>query len=204
MGPYQHVKGRLICDIDPAHPLNSTIVDLDKAVRNRDGRVEYSTEFSLLQPVDSTRGNGWLLYEVLNRGNKLGIARINNAVASNRFDKAADAGDGLLMRHGFSMLWSGWQGDVHAGLDRLVIDLPVARNPDGPIVGLSREEFIPEASGLPTDEFIREVSDKAFAGILSYPIGNPDPSMATLTIRQREQDARVSPSDLKWRYIDEI
>ena len=68
-------------------------------------------------------------------------------MASNRFDKAADAGDGLLMRQGFSMLWSGWQGDVQAGQDRLVIDLPIARNPDGPIVGLSREEFIARRAG---------------------------------------------------------
>src|SRR5262245_39935679 len=78
VGPYRHVKGELICDIDPAHPLNSVIVDLDTAPRNRDGRVEYRTEFSLLTPADPARGNGWLFYEVLNRGNKLGISRINN------------------------------------------------------------------------------------------------------------------------------
>src|SRR5262245_53970466 len=87
VGSYRHIKGRVICDIDPAHPLNATIVDLDKAPRNRDGRIEYHAEFSLLTPADAARGNGWLLYEVLNRGNKLGISRINYAVASNRFDK---------------------------------------------------------------------------------------------------------------------
>ena len=204
VGAYRHIRGRLICDINPTDQLNATIVDLDKAPRNRHGRVEYRTDFSLLTPADAARNNGWLFYEVLNRGNKLGISRINNAIASNRFDKAADAGDGLLMRQGFTMLWSGWQGDVQAGQDRLVIDLPTARNPDGPIVALSREEFIAEKSGLATDEFIRETSDQAFIARLTYPVANSDPSLATLTVRQREQDERVSPPDLKWRYVDDI
>ncbi len=203
-GAYRHIRGRLTCDIDPTHQLNATIVDLDKAPRNRDGRVEYWTDFSVLTPADAARSNGWLFYEVLNRGNKLGISRINNAVASNRFDKAADAGDGLLMRQGFTMIWSGWQGDVQAGQDRLAIDLPTARNPDGPIVAPSREEFIAEASGLATDEFIRQTSDNVFVATLSYPAANLDPSLATLTVRQREQDARVSPPDLKWRYVDGV
>ena len=46
-----------------------------------------------------------------------GLAR-NAAITAFNFGKGRDlanpdvAGDGFLMRHGFSVMWSGWQGDL--------------------------------------------------------------------------------------------
>jgi len=41
------------------------------------------------------------------------------------------AGDRLLMSEGYTLVWSGWQGDLARGNGRLSIDLPTARNADG-------------------------------------------------------------------------
>ena len=59
--PMRRVVGRFHGELDPAHPLNAGIVDLDKAPRNARGLVEYSADFFILKPVDLAKGNGALL-----------------------------------------------------------------------------------------------------------------------------------------------
>ena len=58
--------------------------------------------FTLLKPIDLAKGNRVLLYEVVNRGNK--------QLAG--FNVGGDPGDGFFYRRGYTILWSGWQGDV--------------------------------------------------------------------------------------------
>ena len=70
-GAYEKVVGRFHGELDPAHPMNRGIVDLDLAPRNARGRVEYTADFYILRPADLARGNGSLLYDVNNRGRKL-------------------------------------------------------------------------------------------------------------------------------------
>src|SRR5437764_10818409 len=52
VGAYEKVVGRFHGELDPALPLNSVIVDLDKAPRNAAGRVEYTSDFYILRPAD--------------------------------------------------------------------------------------------------------------------------------------------------------
>ena len=201
VGAYESIDGTIHGALDPAHPRNATIVNLDKAPRNGDGHVEYRSDFSLLKPLDTARGNGWLMYDVVNRGNKLALTRLNKGAEGNRTVTAAHAGDGFLMRRGFSVIWSGWQTGVPMGGDRLEATLPIATGANGPITAMSREEFIAEGFG-PGDAFLREISEKAFVGTLTYPAAGMDPVKATLTVREREQDPRTTPPDLTWRYLD--
>src|SRR4051794_5293907 len=70
VGAYEKVIGRFHGELDPALPLNAVIVDLDKAPRNARGHVEYASDFYILRPADLAKGNGALLYDVNNRGNK--------------------------------------------------------------------------------------------------------------------------------------
>ena len=70
VGAYEKVVGRFRGELDPKSPLNAVIVDLDKAPRNARGMVEYSADFYILKPVDVTKSNGALFYELANRGNK--------------------------------------------------------------------------------------------------------------------------------------
>src|SRR5258708_29412570 len=79
IGAYEKLSGWVYGDLDPGHPLNAGIVNLDRAPRNAAGRVDYRVEFCLLRPVDLARASGWLIYEVPNRGNKLAMQRVNNA-----------------------------------------------------------------------------------------------------------------------------
>jgi hypothetical protein len=194
-GPYERLHGTAFCELDPTHPLNALIVNLDKAPRNARGNVEYQSQFRILKPLDLNRGNGCLVYDVPNRGNQPIMPRLNGAPEGGH---PRHAGNGFLMRRGFTLVWSGWQGDVAPGNDRLVARFPTIPG----ITGMVREEFIAEATGLLGDNNIQEVSEDRFIGTLVYPVA--DASSATLTVRERETDPRAAPSGLAWRLIDDL
>jgi hypothetical protein len=196
VGAYECLTGTIHGELDPLHPLNATIVNLDKAPRNASGQVEYRSDFTLMTPTDLARGNGWLLYDVPNRGNKVALTRLNRGADGNRPATAAHAGDGFLMRHGFSVLWSAWQTRVPAGADRLNAHFPTVT-----ATGINRDEFIAEGFG-PGDAFIQETSEAVFVATLSYPAADLTEGKASLTIRQREKDRRATPPGLSWHYVD--
>ncbi len=194
IGAYERLHGTVHGVLDPEHPRNIGITYLDKAPRNASGLVEYQSEFRILKPIERRRGNGWLIYDVPNRGNQLIMPRLNGAPEGGH---PQHAGNGFLMRHGFTVVWSGWQGDVPPGNDRLTARFPTV--PD--ITGIVREEFIAETTGLLGDNNIEEVSDGRFIGTLVYPVA--DAADATLTVREREADPRTTPAGLAWRLIDD-
>jgi Alpha/beta hydrolase domain len=186
IGVYEKVVGRALAEVDPAHPLNAGIVNIGKAPTNAAGRVEFKLDFYLLKPADLRRGNRRLFYDVVNRGNKLALNNLNEAPRVNDPSIEADAGNGFLMRHGYSILWSGWQGDVGEGGDLLQAQLPIATDGGAPIVGPNRDEFILEHTRSPV------------MLSLSYPVNTLDQGAATLTVRQREQDPRTVLSSAHW------
>jgi hypothetical protein len=77
-GAYDLVKARAYGEVDANDWRNAVIADIDLAPKNDRGRVEYSTEVQILRPVDPSRGNHRLFYEVLNRGNKLSVRDFND------------------------------------------------------------------------------------------------------------------------------
>ena len=133
-GPYEKIVGRLHLAVDADDPANAGIPDIRRAPRNAEGRVEFWSDFFLLKPVDPRRGNRRLLYDVNNRGNKLALWTFNDA-RGNDPTTPADAGNGFLMRHGYSVLWCGWNGDVVPGEQRLLMGLPTATDNGKPITG---------------------------------------------------------------------
>ena len=194
LGPYERLHGTVFGELDPTHPLNAGILNLDRAARNAHGNVEYRTDFRILKPLDVDRGNGCLVYDVPNRGNQPIMPRLNGAPDGGH---PHDAGTGFLMRRGFTVVWSGWQGDVPPGNDRLTARFPIIPG----ITGMVREEFIAENTGLLGDNNIQDLSEERFVGTLVYPFA--DPNGATLTVRQREADPRVTPAGLAWRLVDD-
>ena len=70
VGTYERLHGTVFGELDPVHPLNAGIVNLDRAPRNARGNVEYQSHFRILKPLDLDRGNGCLVYDVPNRGNQ--------------------------------------------------------------------------------------------------------------------------------------
>ena len=118
-GPYERLVGRIEFALDPDDPHNAGIVDLSYARREADGRVHFSSDLSVLRPTDPAKGNGVLLFEVVNRGRRTLLGRFNRAEPSTDPTTAADVGDGLLMRDGFTLVWIGWEIDVPAPLLRI-------------------------------------------------------------------------------------
>jgi hypothetical protein len=198
-GQYVRLAGRLQATLDPLHPLNAGIVNLRHAPRNVEGQVEYATDFCILHPAGP--GNGILLYDVVNRGTLRSLAYFNTAPPSQRPSAAIDAGNGYLMREGYCLAWSGWQGDVVSGAGRLTARLPIATDGARPMTGLSREEFICDAPGSSPEDRTQEVSPNRFVATLSYPAADLE-AAATLTVRENERDDRVTPPSLTWRYVD--
>src|SRR5690349_17099919 len=88
VGQYVRVTGRFHGELDPLLPANKGIVDLGKAPKNAHGLVEYSADFDILMPADRAKGNGTLIYDVNNRGNKRLVHLLNNVPANNALDKA--------------------------------------------------------------------------------------------------------------------
>ena len=137
VGPYQRLDGTAYMEVDPRDPLNAVIVNLDKAPRNAAGLVEFTAPFFILKPADMSRGNHKVLYGINNRGNKQTLGYFNYVPAGPGINDpltAADAGDGFLMRLGYTIVDAGWQGDV-ANLPRsnvLFPNLPVATQSRGP------------------------------------------------------------------------
>jgi hypothetical protein len=188
-GAYEKVIGRFHGELDPKSPLNAGIVDLDKAPRNARGMVEYSADFYILKPVDLAKGNGALFYELSNRGNKGILARFNDAAGSNDPSTVQHAGNGFLMQQGYTLLWNGWMSGLPAANNALRIELPVATNPNGPIV-----ETI-------WDELLFNQADVKQAR-LTYKAMSTDKSEAKLLVRARNTDEpTVVPTD-KWEFVD--
>jgi len=106
VGQYQELDGTATGELDPGDPLNAIITDIKLAPRAH-GKVQYSFTFSILEPVDLSKSNHTLLYDIVNRGNKV-ITGWNNVVPS----PAPAYGDGFLENEGYILVWSGWEGDL--------------------------------------------------------------------------------------------
>ena len=182
-GPYLKVVGRLRGAVDPDDPRNVVIADLDLAPRV-DGRVEYETDFYVLRPLDG--GNGKVFYDFLNRGRKRILQWFNDAVHSNDPATPAEFGHGWLMRQGYTVAWSAWQGDMAPGDGKMTIQVPVATRPDGsPIVGQVVAELIPE-------------QETATTITLPYAATRQDPTNGRLTVRERSGDPREPLDGWVW------
>src|SRR5262249_7829604 len=104
VGAYERLDGTAYIEVDPRDPLNAVIVNLDKASRTPSGKVGLSSPFFILKPVDMRRGNHKILYGVNNRGRKLDLPwrTIGGVFSANNPLTAADFGDGLLFRLGYT------------------------------------------------------------------------------------------------------
>ncbi len=194
-GPYEKIRGVAHFAIDPNAPANKPIVDLRYAPRNAQGLVEFQSEFVMLRPVKAEGSP--LLYDVNNRGHIAILGQVNGrGPLHNDPTSLADAGDGFLMRHGFTLLFSAWTWDVAPGAPgdrKLVFAAPVARHADGSaITGKVENEFIVDQ---PT-----EIT--AYAGMmgLTYEPATPNDPQAVLTARPRPEAARIALPRARWRF----
>jgi hypothetical protein len=134
-GAYEKITGKVFFAVDPNDPHNKTIVDVDKAPRNAQGLVEFSSDLYILRPKDLNRGNGSALAEISNRGGRAMTRFFNRG----RGGGDGEFGDGFLMRQGFTLVWVGWEFDVADGLK---LYAPVATDNGKAITGWVRSDFV--------------------------------------------------------------
>ena len=190
-GPYERLTGRAFGELDPSHPANSIITDLQLAPRNGAGMVEYMATFSMVRPVDMTKASGLLWHDVPNRGGRLTITPDLRA--------AGDIG-----------LSSGWQGD-NAGNNgaggtaqvdgREYVVVPVATDPDGsPITGPVMARIL-NASGLASSRMIVHSNEVPYEPADPNSPGDTLTHIVSETIDGHVGESHVVPRD-KWAFAE--
>jgi hypothetical protein len=209
VGTYEVINAVAHFRMDPHAPVNASLVNVQRAPRDADGRIAFDADLVIVKPRDAQRGNGRLIYEMVNRGRPLGMPLLNRASGPGTFLSQADAGDGFLLDAGFTYVISGWQAEypladvpgmavaLGSRLPRpadstiLTARLPIARERDGSsVVGVTREQFFDVGQG-PT-----------FVGHLTYPVADRA-APAQLMMRAHHRAPLQAVPAANWRYIDE-
>jgi Alpha/beta hydrolase domain len=196
VGAYERITGRVYFSLPVANAHNQRIVDLGNAVNLKNGEVEFSSDFVAVRPKNPGHGNGSMLLEVPNRGN----ARILALVDGGDEDLSHDAGDGWLLRSGYTMVSLGWQWDAQ-GEGALRFFAPVAKENGKTITGLLRGDFMlskamPE---IPLGHF----SDGHLGGI-EYPVAAPDDPRNVLTVRDSRDGRRTAIPRAQWKFAHTV
>lgn len=177
-GVYEKLIGVAHLQIDPTAPDNKGIVDLEHAPRDGFGMVRYDVDVEIWRPRDPARGQKVMVYEVVNRGNRLIPMMTGDG-------PGAPDGD-FLMRQGYTVVWSGWQGDI-ADPALIGARLPVASKPDGPIV-----------DRVGVDAIFDDQDSDSIA--LPYAASSLDQATARLTVRQRADDPERELPASAWSF----
>ena len=179
---YEKLTGRFFGELDPKHPLNAIITDVEHAPRNARGLVEYSATFTILKPVDMSKGTGVLVYQVPNRGR----ANIEGGAYFADFRS-----------RGHVLVASGWQADIRPGAGLETMVTAIAKHADGSsITGPVMARIADAPAGSNTQPIIRgRVTGTATPASL-------DTAKATLTKRYSEEGSRVPLRADEWAFAD--
>ncbi len=171
IGQYEFIKGTAHYAVDPKHPDSQLITDIDLAPKGTDGKVHFSSDVHILRPVNARPG-GSLLLDIVNRGNRSGMSF--NSPPQTPVGEDPHLGNGFLMRHGFTVVFCGWQTDVPEGGIRL--HAPEALDAQGRrLTGQAYQQFEP-----PKDTYELPLSD---AGHKPLPAADLQDPSATLVQR---------------------
>jgi len=190
-GAYERIDGTLHFAVDPEHAANREVVDLDLAPRDEDGRVRFSADVTLLQPVDAARANGSLLLDVVNRGLRT-FVRYNRASTDRDHPEVIPVGDGYLMRHGWTMASVGWQWDVPAGRGLVGLEAPTALEDGRPLEG---NVMVTQQLTAPAPHL--QLADRQHRPYSAASLDQPE---ARLTVREHPNAPRQEIPRGQWRF----
>lgn len=195
-GAYERITGRVYFSVAIANPHNQRIVDLANAVNLKNGEVEFSADFIAIRPKDPAKSNGSMLLENPNRGR----SRILSLVDGGDWNAAQDAGDGWLLRNGFTFVSLGWQWDA-VGNDALRLYVPIAKENGRAITGLLRGDLMPskEMEEIPLGHLII-----GNMGGTEYPVVAPDDPRNVLTVRDSREAPRTIIARSEWQFAHTI
>jgi hypothetical protein len=195
-GSYERITGRVYFSLPVANAHNRGIVDLDKAMNLKEGEVEFSADFVAIRPKEASKGNGSMLLEVPNRGRP----RITGLVDGGDWDVSSDAGDGWLLRNGFTIVALGWQWDA-AGDGALRFYAPIAKENGATITGLLRGDLMPSTvmQEIPLGHLIL-----GNIGGSEYPVATLGDSRNVLTVRDSRNAKRTVIPRSEWQFAHTV
>lgn len=196
IGPYERITGIVYFSVAIANARNQPIVDLANAVNLDHGEVEFSADFVAVRPKETAKGNGTMLLENPNRGH----SRILSLLDGGDENLSQSAGDGWLLRHGFTVVSLGWQWDA-AGPTSLRLYAPVARDHGKTITGLLRSDVMLPSS---RDEIPLGHLINGDVGGTEYPVAAPDDPRNTLTVRDSRDGRRSLIPRSEWQFAATI
>ncbi|MDA1258287.1 MAG: alpha/beta hydrolase domain-containing protein [Chloroflexi bacterium] len=195
VGQYEEVRGILHFAVDPDHEANTRITDIDLAPRNSDGLVEFAADLHVMRPADPAKGRRRIVYDVLNRGNKVMLGQFNSAVNAAPVagvDAPTEVGNGFLMRHGYTAVWCGWSPDAPRLAGRMKLYAPEAIDRGMPLTGRIFSQFQP----MTRVRHLR-LADRFHT---PHPAADTLEMNALLTIRdQPDLEPRLIPRD-RWKF----
>jgi hypothetical protein len=195
---YSHRVGTAVVALDPGHPANDVIVDLDLAPHDDDGLVRFETDVVLLEAP----GPGGLLHVVANRGMVTGVPYSLEGPVIAEATGRIDPGDEWLLDRGYSVLWVGWQWDVERRPGAVGVEVPEARGPDGrPVAGQVRLGFQP-VSVVTRRRLADEVLPQ-LGRFRALPTAHLDDPGAVLTSRSWFNGPRTVIDRDRWRFADD-
>ena len=193
VGAYELLEGTAHFAVDPQNSRNQGITDLDLAPRNGQGKVEFSADFAMLQPVNTDRGNRRILFDVVNRGRKTALS-MNSVGAATDPTAPLESGNGYLMRRGYTVVWGGWQADVPPTPGLIGLQGPEAVAPQGgPLTGKIMCQF---QCNEPTQVFL--LADRQH---LPNPAADVDESEAILTVRDLPNSPATPVDRGQWSFV---
>ncbi|MBI4640922.1 MAG: hypothetical protein HY731_09520 [Candidatus Tectomicrobia bacterium] len=193
VGPYELWEGRARFAVNPRNPRNEVITDLELAPRDSKGMAHFSSHFAMLRPVDPERGKHRILFDVVNRGRKTVLSAFNSAERAPDPAAPLKPGNGFLMRHGYTVVWCGWQADVPSMPGLMGLEAPEAIGPDGPLTGSILCQFQVDE---PTP--IHWLADRQH---LPHPPLDPNDPSATLTVRDHPNSPAEVIDRARWSFV---
>jgi len=200
-GAYRRIEAVAHYAVDPEHPANEGITDLELVERDGDGRVLFDGDVSMLVPDDLTKASGALMVEVPNRGNRVALRSFNQAPVDLTPTDEINVGDGFLMRHGWCVAWVGWQWDMPACIERLGLRAPQVPSA---LRGAATQMHLRIQPDRPTESFaLTDHHVGAIGRHAPIPPADADDPQAQLLVREhlRGEGSRIDRD--RWRFAAE-
>lgn len=194
-GTYERIIGKVYFSVPVANSHNRRIVDLTNAVNLDHGEVAFSADFIAIRPKNPRKGNQSMLLEVPNRGHAGIVGLVDGGTAD-----LSNAGDGWLLRRGFTIVSLGWQWDA-TGADALKLYAPIAKVQGKTIHGLLRGDvtLARPQHVIPLGHYI-----VGRIGGIEYPVSDPNDVRNELTVRDSRHAPRVVIPRSQWEFATQV
>lgn len=191
---YERIVGKLHLAEKPGTPANARIVDLGLAQVDAAGEVEATADVEIVRPKDPATSNGAAIVEVNNRGGKGMVWHLNEANPGGDPATPQYWGDGFLERHGFTMMWVGWQWDVPKRPGLMGLDAPILHDHGRTITGFLHSDFHVDAPSA-----THEIGDR---GHTPYLVASENDSANVLTERDDVLAPRHTIARSRWHFVN--